>query len=51
MHDYILSQAADYDLSEIYKFTFIEFGETQADSYFASREQCLRRLAEHPELR
>jgi toxin ParE1/3/4 len=45
---YELSQAADSDLTEIYTYTFREFGERQAGSYFASLEACLERLAEQP---
>ncbi len=50
MPDYTLSQAADEDLAEIYRYTYTEFGEAQADTYFDSLEECLNRLAEHPEI-
>ena len=48
MPSYALSQAADSDLTDIYTYTFREFGERQADSYFASLESCLERVAEQP---
>jgi toxin ParE1/3/4 len=47
---YELSEAADADLSNIYSFTFTEFGERQADAYFESLEDCLTRLAGNPRL-
>jgi toxin ParE1/3/4 len=45
---YRLSLAADSDLAEIYVYTYREFGERQADSYFASLEVCLQRIGEQP---
>lgn len=50
MPKYTLTQAADNDLSDIYAYTFREFGETQADTYFALLEESLTRLAENPQL-
>lgn len=50
MARYALSAAADSDLSDIYTFTFSEFGERQADAYFESLEECLTRLAGNPKL-
>lgn len=50
MARYELSEAADADLSDIYAFTFTEFGERQADAYFESLEECLTRLADNPKL-
>lgn len=50
MARYELSEAADADLSDIYAFTFTEFGEGQADAYFESLEECLTRLADSPKL-
>jgi toxin ParE1/3/4 len=47
---YELTEAADADLSDIYAFTFTEFGERQADAYFESLEECLERLADSPGL-
>jgi len=47
---YELTGAADQDLADIYAFSFIEFGERQADSYFDSLESCLTQLAESPGL-
>ena len=50
MGNYILSQAADLDLKDIYRFTFTEFGERQADGYFKALEECLTRLATNPRM-
>ena len=50
MARYELTDAADADLSDIYAFTFKEFGERQADAYFESLEECLTRLAGSPKL-
>lgn len=48
MPDYRLTAAAEADLSEIYSYTFLEFGERQADAYFESLEDCLNRLGANP---
>jgi len=45
--DYKLSQDADNDLTQIYTYSFTEFGENQADTYFESLEECLLKLAEN----
>ena len=50
MPDYALTLAAEQDLTEIYAYTFVEFGESQADTYFESLEDCLTRLATNPRL-
>lgn len=50
MPKYELSLAADGDLTELYSYTYTEFGEAQADAYFESLEECLTRLAENPRL-
>ena len=50
MRKYELTEAADRDLSDIYTFTYAEFGERQADAYFQSLEDCLRHLANNPQL-
>lgn len=50
MPRYELSSAADTDLSEIYAYSFIEFGEQRANAYFESLEDCLQRLAATPKL-
>jgi toxin ParE1/3/4 len=47
---YKLSGATDANLSDIYAFTFTEFGERQADAYFEPLEECLTRLAGNPQL-
>jgi toxin ParE1/3/4 len=47
---YELAEAVDADLTDIHAFTFMEFGERQADAYFESLEECLTRLADSPEL-
>jgi toxin ParE1/3/4 len=48
--DYRLTAAADADLSDIYAYTTLEFGERQADAYFESLEDCLNRLGANPQL-
>ena len=50
MPEYALSKAAEQDLEEIYRYSFMEFGEQRADAYFEALEGCLQRLAEHPTL-
>lgn len=45
-----LSKAADEDLSNIYAYTFREFGERQADAYFEALEESFTELAFNPEL-
>jgi toxin ParE1/3/4 len=47
---YELSKAADEDLSNIYAYTFQEFGERQADAYFDALEESLIDLASNPDL-
>ncbi len=47
MAKYVLSQAADADLTDIYTYSYMEFGETQADNYFSSLEECLNKLAKN----
>jgi toxin ParE1/3/4 len=47
---YELTASADEDLVDIYTYSFIRFGEAQADAYFESLERCLNRLAENPQL-
>lgn len=50
MPNYELTLAAEIDLTEIYAYTYVEFGEAQADRYFESLEACCARLAENPGL-
>ena len=50
MRKYQLSEAADKDLSDIYIYSYGEFGERQADAYFESLEATLSRLSENPML-
>ncbi len=50
MADYVLSNRADDDLSEMYAYSYREFGEDQADSYFARISTCLNTLAASPHL-
>lgn len=50
MPSYELTDAADRDLTEVYTYSFFEFGENQADVYFESLDACLTRLAENPGL-
>jgi len=48
MADYVLSNRADNDLGGIYAYSFREFGEEQADAYFAKLVASLNSLAESP---
>lgn len=50
MGRYQLARAADDDLTTIYTYSFNQFRERQADSYFESLEESLSRLAENPQL-
>ena len=50
MTDYVITCAADEALTEIYKYTDTEFGESQAEPYFDSLEECLNRLAVNPKI-
>lgn len=50
MADYILSNAADGDLAEIYRYSFKWFGEARADAYFLGLRDSLRTLADNPGL-
>ena len=50
MGDYVLSNAADADLAEIYVYSYRSFGEAQADAYYGDLSGCLRMLAENPRL-
>lgn len=50
MPEYQLSEAADCDLTEVYQYTYAQFGVAQADAYFNSLEETLLRLASNPEL-
>jgi len=50
MAGYSLSNQADSDLGEIYRYSHRTFGEARADAYFLSLASCLRTLAETPRL-
>ena len=50
MRKYQLTQAADKDLSDIYVYSYREFGERQADAYFESLEASLSKLGENPRI-
>ena len=50
MRKYRVSKAADKDLSDIYTYTYREFGESQADAYFVSIEEVLLKLTDNPNL-
>ena len=47
---YRLTRAAEDDLTELYAYSFQEYGEAQADAYFESLESSLNRLSENPQL-
>jgi toxin ParE1/3/4 len=48
MADYVLSNKADTDLSDIYVFSWNSFGEKLADSYIQSLIALLETLAANP---
>ena len=48
MADYVLSNAADADLDDIYTYSFEAYGESKADAYFLDLRDCLQRLADTP---
>lgn len=50
MASYELTLAAERDLTDIYHYTYAEFGQPQADRYFESLEDCITRLAVNPRL-
>ena len=45
-----ITEAADRDLTDIYVYTFREYGERQADRYLDALRVCCNRLAENPGL-
>jgi plasmid stabilization system protein ParE len=47
MADYVLSNAADADLDDIYTYSFEIYGESKADAYFIDLRDCLQRLADN----
>lgn len=50
MADYELSNAADRDLTDIYTYSYRQFGEAVANRYFSELEECFSHLAEFPRL-
>ena len=45
-----VSEQAVNDLKEIYKYSYHQFGEEQAEHYYAALWDCFQRLAETPEI-
>ncbi|WP_162827171.1 type II toxin-antitoxin system RelE/ParE family toxin [Pseudolabrys taiwanensis] len=45
-----LSEAADRDLTDIYRYSYRQFGADRADTYLFGLEECFSRLAQFPEL-
>lgn len=45
---YKLSQKAADDFGDIYEYTFLNFGEEQADNYIEEMESCLQTASEAP---
>ncbi len=45
-----LSRDAANDLKEIYRYSFRQFGEAQADRYFAALDDCFALICQHPRL-
>jgi plasmid stabilization system protein ParE len=50
MARYELSNAADRDLTDIYTYSYQQFGEAVADRYFSDLEVCFTRQSEFPRL-
>ncbi len=50
MADYVLSNRAERDLTEIYNYSHRTFGEARADAYFLSLRDSLQILTENPRL-
>ena len=50
MPDYVLSNRADSDPTDIYLYSFRGFGEGKADAYVAGLSERLQRLADSPRL-
>ena len=48
MADYVLSNAADADLDDIYTYSFEAYGESKADAYFLDLRGRLQRPADTP---
>ena len=47
---YTLSNKADDEIKEIYKYSYVTFGESQANIYLAGLENCFERLLGNPHL-
>jgi toxin ParE1/3/4 len=50
MAEYVLSNAADADLNDIYTYSYEIYGEDRADTYFLDLRDCLQQLADNPHL-
>jgi toxin ParE1/3/4 len=50
MADYALTRKAEKDLTEIYIFSYRQFGETKADAYLMALEERFSMLAAQPHL-
>lgn len=48
--EYKLSAAARASLEDIYKYTFINFGEAQADKYLSELEYVFEMLCDYPKI-
>jgi toxin ParE1/3/4 len=50
MASYELSARADHDLTEIYVYSYREFGEQAADNYLMALHDCFTLLAHQPDM-
>lgn len=50
MANFELTEAADRDLTEIYRYSYLNFGTGQADAYLSALELCFARLAQFPQI-
>lgn len=48
MADYVLTQKADQDITEIYRFSYEQFSVARADAYLQALEERFVMLAEQP---
>ena len=50
INNFTFSKKADLDIKEIFKYTFLEFGDKQAYEYVDGLETCLQLIVETPNI-
>ena len=48
--NYAFSRDAEHDLSDIYRYTYDQFGIAQADAYFHALEQHFNAISQYPDM-